>query len=130
MAQLLPVTAFSLDFSPQPAEKLDTVRVPLVGAPSASSDFRNGYLRFTDTRANKIFVTIECLYGFVAAKTHAPHQKGEVKIPNSASIWNFCFQNSMFALSCGHGSAHYRRLPYGLHSRRGLQGVRSKAPAS
>jgi hypothetical protein len=30
-----------------------------------------GYLRFTDTRANKIFVTIECLYGFVAAKTDA-----------------------------------------------------------
>jgi hypothetical protein len=30
-----------------------------------------GYLRFTDTRANRVFVTIECLYGFVAAKTDA-----------------------------------------------------------
>ncbi|MCX6867179.1 MAG: hypothetical protein NTV46_13350 [Verrucomicrobia bacterium] len=30
-----------------------------------------GYLRFTDTRANKVFVTLECLYGFVAAKTDA-----------------------------------------------------------
>jgi len=28
-----------------------------------------GYLRFTDTRSNKIFVTLECLYGFAAAKT-------------------------------------------------------------
>jgi hypothetical protein len=30
-----------------------------------------GYLRFTDTRSNKIFVTLECLYGFAAAKTDA-----------------------------------------------------------
>jgi hypothetical protein len=30
-----------------------------------------GYLRFTDTRANKIFVTLECLYGFAPAKTDA-----------------------------------------------------------
>ena len=30
-----------------------------------------GYLRFTDTRANKVFVTIECLYGFTAAKMDA-----------------------------------------------------------
>ena len=28
-----------------------------------------GYLRFTDTRSNKIFITLECLYGFAAAKT-------------------------------------------------------------
>jgi hypothetical protein len=28
-----------------------------------------GYLRFPDTRANKVFVTLECLYGFSAAKT-------------------------------------------------------------
>ena len=30
-----------------------------------------GYLRFTDTRANKVFVTIECLYGFTVGKTDA-----------------------------------------------------------
>jgi hypothetical protein len=30
-----------------------------------------GYLRFTDTRANKVFVTIECLYGFTIGKTDA-----------------------------------------------------------
>jgi putative transposase len=28
-----------------------------------------GYLRFTDTRSNKIFVTLKCLYGFTAVKT-------------------------------------------------------------
>jgi hypothetical protein len=28
-----------------------------------------GYQRFTDTRANKVFVTLECLYGFAPAKT-------------------------------------------------------------
>ncbi|MBN8457285.1 MAG: hypothetical protein J0M04_05530 [Verrucomicrobia bacterium] len=49
MAQLLPVTAFSLDFSPAPAEKLDTVRVPLVGAPSASSDFAGDYTANADS---------------------------------------------------------------------------------
>ncbi len=30
-----------------------------------------GYLRFTDTRANKVFVTLECLYGFAPAKNDA-----------------------------------------------------------
>ena len=30
-----------------------------------------GYLRFTDTRANKVFVTVECLYGFATAKADA-----------------------------------------------------------
>ena len=30
----MPVTSFSTNFGPQPADKGDTVRVPLVGAPS------------------------------------------------------------------------------------------------
>jgi hypothetical protein len=30
-----------------------------------------GYLRFTDTRANKVFVTIECLYGFTVGMGEA-----------------------------------------------------------
>ncbi len=30
-----------------------------------------GYLRFTDTRANKVFVTLECLYGFALGKADA-----------------------------------------------------------
>jgi hypothetical protein len=28
-----------------------------------------GCLHFTDTRTNKIFITLECLYGFSVAKT-------------------------------------------------------------
>jgi hypothetical protein len=28
-----------------------------------------GYLRFTDTRSNKIFITLKCLYCFSPAKT-------------------------------------------------------------
>lgn len=39
MATLLPMRAFSTNFSPEPADKLDTVRVPIVGAPSPASDF-------------------------------------------------------------------------------------------
>src|SRR5438067_13343764 len=42
-AALLPLHAFSNNFSPEPADKLDTVRVPVVGAPSASSDFAGSY---------------------------------------------------------------------------------------
>jgi hypothetical protein len=28
-----------------------------------------GYIRFTDTRANKVFFSLECLYNFSPAKT-------------------------------------------------------------
>jgi hypothetical protein len=38
-ANLMPVTSFSTNFGPQQADKGDTDRVPLVGAPSGSSDF-------------------------------------------------------------------------------------------
>ena len=38
MAALLPMRAFSTNFSPEPADKLDTVRVPVVGAPSPASE--------------------------------------------------------------------------------------------
>jgi len=43
MATLTPLRAFSSNFSPEPADKLDTVRVPVVGAPSVSSDFAGNY---------------------------------------------------------------------------------------
>ena len=43
MAGLLPLRAFSTNFPPDPANKLDTVRVPVVGAPSASSEFAGSY---------------------------------------------------------------------------------------
>ena len=49
MANLMPVSAFSTDFSPLPADKLDTVRVPLVGAPSESSDFNGDYSANADS---------------------------------------------------------------------------------
>ena len=43
MAALLPMRAFSTNFSPEPADKLDTVRVPVVGAPAPASDFAGSY---------------------------------------------------------------------------------------
>jgi hypothetical protein len=58
MSNLLPVTAFSTDFSPMPAEKLDTVRVPLVGAPSNSSDFAGDYAANADSTVTVVPVTL------------------------------------------------------------------------
>ena len=58
MANLLPITAFSTDFSPQPADKLDTVRVPLVGAPSESSDFAGDYTANADSTVTVTPVTL------------------------------------------------------------------------
>ena len=58
MSNLLPVTAFSTDFSPMPAEKLDTVRVPLVGAPSTSSDFAGDYAANADSTVTVVPVTL------------------------------------------------------------------------
>jgi hypothetical protein len=57
-ANLLPVTAFSTDFSPLPADKLDTVRVPLVGAPSTSSDFTGDYSANADSTVTVVPVTL------------------------------------------------------------------------
>jgi hypothetical protein len=58
MSNLLPVTAFSTDFSPLPADKLDTVRVPLVGAPSQSSDFAGDYSANADSTVTVVPVTL------------------------------------------------------------------------
>jgi hypothetical protein len=58
MSNLLPVTAFSTDFSPMPADKLDTVRVPLVGAPSTSSDFTGDYAANADSTVTVVPVTL------------------------------------------------------------------------
>jgi hypothetical protein len=58
MSNLLPVTAFSTDFSPMPADKLDTVRVPLVGAPSESSDFAGDYSANADSTVTVVPVTL------------------------------------------------------------------------
>ena len=49
MATLLPIRAFSSNFSPEPADKLDTIRVPIVGAPSPASDFSGSYTADVDS---------------------------------------------------------------------------------
>lgn len=58
MNQLLPVRAFSTNFSPEPAEKLDTIRVPLVGAPSQSSDFEGDYIANVDSTITVVPVVL------------------------------------------------------------------------
>ena len=57
-ANLLPVTAFSTNFGPQQADKGDTVRVPLVGAPSGSSDFAGDYTANADSSITTLPVTL------------------------------------------------------------------------
>ena len=58
MAGLLPLRAFSTNFSPEPADKLDTVRVPVVGAPSASSEFAGNYTTTADSTVSVIPVQL------------------------------------------------------------------------
>ncbi len=55
---LLPIRAFSSNFSPDPAEKLDTVRVPVVGAPTQSSDFAGSYTANPDSTVTVIPVVL------------------------------------------------------------------------
>ena len=57
-AQLMPVTSFSTNFGPQQADKGDTVRVPLVGAPSGSSDFAGDYTANADSSVTTMPVTL------------------------------------------------------------------------
>src|SRR5438067_9984086 len=55
---LLPLRAFSTNFSPEPADKLDTVRVPVIGAPSQSSDFAGSYTQNADSTVTVIPVQL------------------------------------------------------------------------
>jgi hypothetical protein len=48
----------STNFSPEPADKLDTVRVPVVGAPSQSSDFGGNYTANADSTVSVIPVQL------------------------------------------------------------------------
>lgn len=57
-AALTPLRAFSSNFSPEPADKLDTVRVPVVGAPSQSSDFAGSYTAAADSTVSVIPVQL------------------------------------------------------------------------
>lgn len=58
MSALLPLQAFSSNFSPQPADKLDTVRVPVIGAPSASGDFEGDYTENADSTVTVVPVQL------------------------------------------------------------------------
>jgi hypothetical protein len=57
-AALLPIRAFSTNFSPDPAEKLDTVRVPVVAPPAQSSDFAGSYTANPDSTISVIPVVL------------------------------------------------------------------------
>ena len=55
---LLPIRTFSTNFSPDPADKLDTVRVPVVAPPSQSGDFAGSYTANPDSTVNVIPVSL------------------------------------------------------------------------
>lgn len=59
METLLPLSAFSTNFSPEAADKLDTVKVPVIGAPSASSDYAGDYTANADSEASSVAVTLD-----------------------------------------------------------------------
>lgn len=58
MAGLTPLRAFSTNFSPEPADKLDTVRVPVIGAPGQSSDFAGNYTTNADSTITVVPVVL------------------------------------------------------------------------
>jgi hypothetical protein len=58
MSGLTPLRAFSTNFSPEPADKLDTVRVPVLGAPSQSSDFAGNYTLNADSTITVVPVVL------------------------------------------------------------------------
>ena len=57
-ANLMPVTSFSTNFGPQPSDKGDTVRVPLIGTQTGSSDFAGDYTTNSDSTVSTIPVTL------------------------------------------------------------------------
>lgn len=59
METLLPLSAFSTNFSPDAADKLDTVKVPVIGAPSAASDYAGDYTANADSEASSVAVTLD-----------------------------------------------------------------------
>ena len=59
METLLPLSAFSTNFSPDAADKLDTIKVPVIGAPSASSDYDGDYTKNSDSEASSVAVTLD-----------------------------------------------------------------------
>lgn len=58
MTEPMPLSIFSTNFGPTSADKGDTVKVPVVGAPSPSSDFDGNYVKNIDSEASTIPVVL------------------------------------------------------------------------
>lgn len=58
LKELLPMSCFSTNFSSDIAQQGDTVRVPLIGAPNASSVFDGDYTKNSDSTITSIPVTL------------------------------------------------------------------------
>lgn len=58
MTELMPLSVFSGNFSPDVADKGDTVKVPVIGAPSPSSDFAGDYTASADSEASAVSVVL------------------------------------------------------------------------
>lgn len=58
MTELMPLSIFSTNFGPDSADKGDTVKVPIVGAPSPSSDFAGDYTANADSQASSIPIVL------------------------------------------------------------------------
>lgn len=58
MTELMLLSIFSTNFGPTSADKGDTVKVPVVGAPSPSSDFDGNYVKNIDSEASTIPVVL------------------------------------------------------------------------
>lgn len=58
MTELMPLSVFSTNFGPDAADKGDTVKVPVIGAPSAASDFTGDYTLNSDSEASSIPVVL------------------------------------------------------------------------
>lgn len=58
MTTLLPLSAFSTNFSPDAADKLDTIKVPVIGLPSTASDYSGDYTANSDSEASSVPVVL------------------------------------------------------------------------
>lgn len=58
MTELMPLSVFSTNFGADAADKGDTVKVPVIGAPSAASDFTGNYTLNSDSEASSIPVVL------------------------------------------------------------------------
>lgn len=59
MSTLLPLTSFSTNLSSEIADPGDAVKVPIIGLPTASSNFNGDYTVNADSEANSVTVTLD-----------------------------------------------------------------------